>query len=39
MHGARKRFEQKLLQDKQKDTEEDKVLKQLEDENLRYQSA
>ena len=39
MQGARKRFEQKLLNDKQRDTEEEKLLKQLDDENQRYESA
>ena len=39
MMDARKRFEQQLMYDKQKDTEDDKLLKELETENERFQSA
>ena len=39
MKDARKRFEQELLANKQKDMEDDKVLRELEAENERFQSA
>ena len=39
MQNARKRFEQGLLANKQKDMEDEKLLKDLETENERFQSA